>query len=61
MGEDNVKRNKRISEWQKDKRIVILAHNKVEIQQHATNKGFDSLNAYINKLIADDMGKEEGK
>lgn len=56
--EDTTKRNKRISEWQKDKRIVILAHNKAEIQQHATNKGFESVNAYINKLIADDMNKE---
>ena len=55
--EDNVKRNKRIAEWQKEKRVVILVNDKAALKAHAEQKGYASVNAYINKLIADDINK----
>lgn len=57
MGEDTVKRNKRISEWQKDKRVVILVNDKAAVKAQAENRGFESVNAYINNLIDKDMSK----
>lgn len=53
--EDNVKRNKRIAEWQKEKRVVILVKDKEALKTQAKLRGHDSVNAYINKLIDDDM------
>ncbi len=54
--EDNVKRNKRIAEWQKDKRVVILVDDKPKLKARAAQTG-QSVNAYINKLISDDISK----
>ena len=53
--EDNVKRNKRIADWQKDKRVVILVNDKAALKARAEQKGYTSVNAYINKLIDNDM------
>lgn len=62
---DKKKRNKRIADWQKERRIVILVKDKEEKAaiQAAADKAADqagaSLNAYILAAIREKMeGKE---
>lgn len=58
--EDNVKRNKRIAEWQKDKRVIILVNDKPAVKARAEEQGF-TVNGYINKLIAADLDQRKRK
>ena len=57
MAEDTTKRNKRIAEWQRDKRIVIIltgGKTTPEIEQAAERSG-QSVNAWINDAINDKL------
>lgn len=38
--------------------ITVPKGDKAKIQAHAKKRGFDSLNAYINHLIEEDMKKD---
>ena len=57
MSEDNVKRNKRITEWQRDKRITILVKDRDKIKQAAEAAG-QSVNAWIGEAINERLKRD---
>ena len=58
MGKTSAEVKNRYAAKAYDRITILVAKGKKEvIQCHATGKGYKSLNAYINKLIADDMAQ----
>lgn len=50
MPEDTKRRNRRIADWQRGKRVAVLLRDKAAVQAAAERAG-QSLNAYINEAV----------
>lgn len=48
--------NKRYLDKMEEVRIWVKKGKREEIKQHAVDSGYESLNAYVRKLIADNSG-----
>lgn len=48
--------NKRYLDKMEEVRIWVKRGKRDEIKQHAVDNGYESLNAYVKKLISEDSG-----